>query len=75
MLCLVFGTVGRKKIFHVARVPEERIAELVHFIGNQEFALLAALGADTVIVRRRDDQNAIEQFSALPRRFPQGPRG
>ena len=55
VLSLVFGAVGRKKIFHISRVPEECIAELVHFIGNQELALLAALSADTVTVRRRDD--------------------
>src|SRR5437867_6752944 len=61
----VFGAVGGQKILYIARVPEERIAKLVDFVGNQKFALLAALGTDTIIVRCRDDENAIEQFGTL----------
>jgi hypothetical protein len=65
VLGFVFGAADRQKILYVARVPEERVAELVDFVSDQKFALLTAFSTDTVIVRRCDDENAIEQFSIL----------
>lgn len=64
-LLLVLGAVGLEKVIGIARIAEEGVADLVQLVGNQEFALLATLGPNAVIVRRRDDEQAIQQVSVF----------